>query len=263
MLARARRAPDPEDNHWGYEVKWDGIRALGYAARGAWRMQSRRLEDVTARYPELAAIAEQLAERSAVLDGEVVALRDDGRPSFQLIQRRMGLTDPAVVERRVGETPVDYIVFDLLHLDGASTRDLPYAERRELLAELRARGPALASPTPPRRGRRGAAGGRAPPGAGGRGRKRLDSPYRPGERSGEWIKARVWRRQEFVIGGYIPGEGSRSGRVGSLLVGYYDRRASESAGRASAAELRRGSRLGAEAIRYRLPHPRAEAALAP
>ena len=57
--------------------------------------------------------------------------------------------------------------------------------------------------------------------------KRLDSPYRPGKRSGEWIKARVWRRQEFVIGGYIPGEGSRSGRVGSLLVGYYDRRASE------------------------------------
>ena len=90
-------------------------------------MQSRRLEDVTARYPELAAIAEQLAERSAVLDGEVVALRDDGRPSFQLLQRRMGLTDPSVVQRRVEDTPVDYIVFDLLHLDGACTRDLPYA----------------------------------------------------------------------------------------------------------------------------------------
>ena len=57
--------------------------------------------------------------------------------------------------------------------------------------------------------------------------KRLDSPYRPGRRSGEWLKARVWQRQEFVIGGYIPGEGSRSGRVGSLLVGYYDHRASE------------------------------------
>jgi bifunctional non-homologous end joining protein LigD len=227
MLATAGELPDPEDDRWGYEVKWDGIRALGFADRGTWRMQSRRLEDVTARYPELTTIAEQLAKRSAVVDGEVVALRDDGRPSFQLIQRRMGLTDPAVVQRRVGETPVDYIVFDLLHLDGASTRELPYAERRELLSELELEGPRWRVP-------RHRVGGGADlleaarrQGLEGVVAKRLDCPYRPGARSREWIKARVWRRQEFVIGGYIPGEGSRSGRVGSLLVGYYDERASE------------------------------------
>jgi bifunctional non-homologous end joining protein LigD len=222
MLARSGELPDPEDDRWGYEVKWDGIRALGFSDRGSWRMQSRRLEDVTARYPELAAIAEQLAERSAVLDGEVVALRDDGRPSFQLLQRRMGLTDAAMVKRRMSDTPVDYVVFDLLHLDGECTRDLPYADRRELLAGLGLDGPRWRAP-------RHRIGGGAElleaarrQGLEGVVAKKLDSPYRPGGRGGEWVKARVWRRQEFVIGGYIPGEGSRSGRVGSLLVGYYD-----------------------------------------
>ena len=224
MLAKAGKLPEPEDDRWGYEVKWDGIRALGFADHGTWRMQSRRLEDVTARYPELATMAEQLAKRGAVLDGEVVALRDDGRPSFQLLQRRMGLTDPAMVKRRAGETPVDYIVFDLLHLDGFSTRDLPYAERRELLAGLGLEGPRWRAPR-----HRVGGGGELLEAARRQGlegvvAKRLESPYRPGKRGGEWIKARVWRRQEFVIGGYIPGEGSRSGRVGSLLVGYYDRR---------------------------------------
>lgn len=227
MLAKPGALPHPEDDRWGYEVKWDGIRALGFADRGAWLMQSRRLEDVTARYPELATIAESLAERGAVLDGEVVALRDDGRPSFQLIQRRMGLTDPAVVQRRVGETPVDYIVFDLLHLDGASTRELPYAERRALLAELKLEGPRWRTPRHRVGGGSELLEAARRQGLEGVVAKRLDSPYRPGKRSGEWIKARVWRGQEFVIGGYIPGEGSRSGRVGSLLVGYYDRRASE------------------------------------
>ncbi len=231
MLAKTGELPEPEDDRWGYEVKWDGIRALGFADHGAWRMQSRRLEDVTARYPELATIAEQLAERGAVLDGEVVALRDDGRPSFQLLQRRMGLTDPAVVKRRVGETPVDYIVFDLLHLDGAVHPRPALRRAARAACRARARGPALARPTPPRRRRRRAARGRRAARVWRAwSAKRLDSPYRPGKRSGEWIKARVWRRQEFVIGGYIPGEGSRSGRVGSLLVGYYDRARPSSAG---------------------------------
>ena len=126
------------------------------------------------------------------------------------------------------EQPVDYVIFDLLHLDGRRVRELPYLQRRELLEGLGLDGPALAdaratattaAPTcsrpPAARGSRASS-----PSA-------RDSPYRPGKRTGEWIKTRVWRRQEFVIGGYIPGEGSRAKRVGSLLVGYYDRRRSE------------------------------------
>ncbi len=179
------------------------------------------------RYPELTGIAEQLDTRSAVLDGEVVALDADGRPSFQLVQRRMGLTSEAAVRARVAETPVDYVIFDLLHLDGRSTRELPYLERRELLASLELDGPRWQTPSHHVGGGRELFEAARRQGLEGVVGKRLDSPYRPGKRTGEWIKARVWKRQEFVIGGYIPGEGSRAERVGSLLVGYWDRRPQE------------------------------------
>lgn len=226
MLARMAELP-AEDSGWAFEVKWDGVRALGYADHGEWSMRNRRTEDVTVRYPELAPIAEQLAGRAAVLDGEVVALDSDGRPSFQLVQRRMGLGSAAAVKSRMEATPVDYMVFDLLHLDGHDLRGLPYPQRRELLESLELEGPRWHVPrhhlgggaelfeAASRQGLEGVVG------------KRLDSPYRPGSRSGEWIKARVWKRQEFVIGGHIPGDGRRAERVGSLLVGHYDKRASE------------------------------------
>jgi bifunctional non-homologous end joining protein LigD len=223
----AKMGPVPEGEEWAYEIKWDGVRALGYAEAGSWRMTNRRGDQIAVRYPELEPIAEALGDRSAVLDGEVVAFGEDGTPSFQRIQRRMGLTDPASVALRMEDTPVTYFVFDLLHLDGKSTRDLPYIERRELLDGLAVEGPNWQAPrshsgpgadlfeAARRQGLEGVVA------------KRRESPYRPGKRSGEWIKARVWRRQEFVIGGHIPGEGKREDRVGSLLVGYYDKRASE------------------------------------
>jgi bifunctional non-homologous end joining protein LigD len=226
MLARMGELP-VDDESWAFELKWDGIRALGSAGPRGWRMWSRRGEDVTFRYPELEGIAEQLAGRAAVIDGEVIATDPDGRPSFQLIQRRMGLTSAAAVGKRMSETPVDLMIFDLLHLDGRCVRDLPYTDRRELLESLGLEGPRWHTP-------RHHVGGGADlfeaakrQGLEGIVAKRADSPYRPGKRSGEWIKQRVWRRQEFVIGGWIPGEGRRAKRVGSLLVGYYDRRASE------------------------------------
>ena len=227
MLAKPGPLPDGEDDGWAYEVKWDGIRALAYADRGKWCMQSRRLEDVTARYPELAPLAKQLADQAAVLDGEVVVLDDNGHSSFQLLQRRMGLTSAAAVETRARETPVDYVIFDLLHLDGRCVRELPYTERRGLLLGLGLDGPRWRTPRHRLGGGTQLLEAARRQGLEGIVAKRCDSPYRPGKRSGEWIKARVWQRQEFVIGGHIPGEGKRAERVGSLLVGYYDRRASE------------------------------------
>jgi bifunctional non-homologous end joining protein LigD len=223
MLAKMAPLPNGK-GEWAFEIKWDGVRALAYANRGEWRMASRRGEDVTARYPELAGIGEDLAGHAVVLDGEVCAFTDRGRPSFQLLQRRMGLSDPKAIATRLRETPVTFVAFDLLHLDGANTRPLLYPERRELLEGLELDGPHWQTPSNhPGPGtdlleaarRRGLEGVVA---------KRLDSPYRPGKRTGEWTKARIWKRQEFVIGGYIPGEGSRSGRVGSLLVGFWDKR---------------------------------------
>ncbi len=105
MLAKPGEVPESESDEWAYEIKWDGIRALGYADHGAWSMLSRRLEDVSARYPELAAIAEALGDHSAILDGEVVALDAEGRPRFQLIQSRMGLSSPAAVQARMRNNP--------------------------------------------------------------------------------------------------------------------------------------------------------------
>ena len=233
MLAKNGRIPESDSDDWAYEIKWDGIRALGYADKGRWCMLSRRLEDVTARYPELAPIGEALADRAAILDGEVVALDSDGRPRFQLIQSRMGLTSAAAIKARASQTPVDYVIFDLLHLDGHCVRDLPYVRRRELLEELGLEGPRWRTPRYRHGGGAGLLEAARRQGLEGIVAKRCDSPYRPGRRSGEWIKERVWRTQEFVIGGYIPGEGRRANRVGSLLVGYYDRRASELAGDAS------------------------------
>ena len=227
MLAKNGRIPESDSDEWAYEIKWDGIRALGYAEHGRWSMLSRRLEDVTARYPELAPIGEVLADRAAILDGEVVALDEDGRPRFQLIQSRMGLTSPSVINARAARTPVDYVIFDLLHLDGHSVRELSYMRRRELLDQLGLDGPRWRTPRYRNGGGASLLEAARLQGLEGIVAKRCDSPYRMGRRSNDWIKERVWRTQEFVIGGYIPGEGRRSNRVGSLLVGYYDRRASE------------------------------------
>jgi bifunctional non-homologous end joining protein LigD len=238
MLAKPGDVPESNLDEWAYEIKWDGVRVLGYADHGKWSMLSRRLEDVSARYPELEAIAEAVRDHAAILDGEVVALDDEGRPRFQLIQSRMGLTSPAAVKAKMKEQPVDYVIFDLLHLDGRRVRDLPYLQRRELLEGLGLDGPGWRIPRYRLSGGPDLLEAARRQGLEGIVAKRCDSPYRPGKRTGEWIKTRVWRRQEFVIGGYIPGEGSRAKRVGSLLVGYYDGRASE---------LRRGQK---QALRF-------------
>ena len=227
MLAKPGDVPESDSEEWAYEVKWDGIRALGFSNKGSWSMLSRRQEDVSARYPELEAIGETLGDHAAVVDGEVVALDDEGRPRFQLIQSRMGLTSPAAVKAKMKQQPVDYVIFDLLHLNGESTRYLPYTERRELLDGLGLDGPRWRTPRYRLDGGADLLEAARLQGLEGIVSKRCDSPYRPGKRTGEWIKTRVWRRQEFVIGGYIPGEGRRAKRVGSLLVGYYDKRRSE------------------------------------
>jgi bifunctional non-homologous end joining protein LigD len=223
----AKMGDVPKGDEWAFEIKWDGVRALAFARGGELRMTSRRGDEITPRYPELAGIAADLDGRAAVLDGEVVTFTEKGVPSFQLLQRRMGLSDARAIEQRRRETPVTFVVFDLLHLDGENTRPLLYPERRELLEGLELDGASWQTPANhpgPGEDLLEAARRRALEGIVA---KRLDSPYRPGKRTGEWIKTRLWKRQEFVIGGYNPGEGSRSGRVGSLLVGYWDKRREE------------------------------------
>lgn len=221
MLATDARSL-PEGGGWAFEVKWDGVRALADLG-GALTMYSRRGERIETRYPELAPLAEAAAGREAVLDGEIVALDEAGRPSFQLLQQRMGVTSPLTVRRRSAETPVTYMIFDLLALDGESTVGLPYERRRELLGSLGLEGDRWRTP----RHHVGEGGALLEAvrrqGLEGVVAKRLRSGYQPGRRSADWIKLRLRQSADFVIGGWMRGEGGRSGRLGSLLLGVWDR----------------------------------------
>ena len=227
MLAdAATRLPPDADGHprWSYEVKWDGVRALAYLQPGRIRLESRNLNEITDAYPEIRAILGDLGMHEALLDGEIVAFGDDGRPSFERLQKRMHVTSPSAVRRLSASTPVVYAIFDLLHLDGHSLTALPYAERRERLQALGLSGPAWRVPTAhagPAAGRDLLAATEAQ-GLEGVVAKRLDSRYEPGRRNGAWVKVKHTHRQELVIGGWLPGEGRRTRRIGALLMGVYD-----------------------------------------
>src|SRR5215216_4274305 len=128
MLAQLGDLPDDADRY-GFEVKWDGIRALAYWRPGRLHLESRNLADVTGRWPELRDLGRQLGTRSAVLDGEIVAFDESGKPSFERLQSRMHLTGEAAIRSRMQEIPAVYVIFDLLWLDGESLVDRPYTER--------------------------------------------------------------------------------------------------------------------------------------
>jgi bifunctional non-homologous end joining protein LigD len=211
----------PHGDGWTFEVKWDGMRALCFVTDGQVRVQSYNERDVTASWPELAGLAAALPVASALLDGELVATDADGRPSFGLLQQRMHVADPAEAARRAAEVPVSYVVFDLLHLDGHDLTGLPLTDRRRLLDQVLEPGPrwrisplhddgAALLEAATEQGLEGVVA------------KRLDSRYEPGKRTRTWLKVKVRHRQEMVVGGWLPGEGNRTGRIGALLVGYHD-----------------------------------------
>jgi len=221
MLASSGQMP-PHGAGWEFEVKWDGVRAIAYVRPGRLRLESRNLNDITDAYPEVRGLLRQLGMREAVLDGEIIAFDEAGRPSFERLQRRMHVSSSSVIRRRVADTPVVYAIFDLLYLDGHSLMGLPYSERRDRLEELALSGPAWRVPA--RHGDDGAAllDATRKQGLEGVVAKRRDSRYEPGRRTRAWVKVKHTRRQELVIGGWLPGEGRRSRRIGALLVGYRD-----------------------------------------
>ncbi|MFF7293492.1 non-homologous end-joining DNA ligase [Microbacterium sp. NPDC008134] len=217
--ALARRLGDPA---WA-EVKWDGIRALGTWENGRMRLHARRGTDITARYPELTSDgAPFLPAADAVVDGEIVAFDHDGRPSFSRLQDRMHLTRAREIEREVVRTPIVYMLFDLLRLDGHDLTALPLHQRRTLLDDLITD---LDAPV------------RIPPvfddvdaalaasddfGLEGVVVKDRDSRYRAGTRSPSWLKLKHTRMQETVIVGIRPGKGDRERTLGSLLLAVHD-----------------------------------------
>jgi bifunctional non-homologous end joining protein LigD len=206
---------------WAYEIKWDGVRVISAIEDGRVRLRSSRGNDITGRYPELQQLANALEGHTVVLDGEVVAFDDTGRPSFGKLQTRMHVASAAEVRRRAETVPITYVVFDLLHLDGHDVTPLPYVERRRLLTELVPDDGCWT--VPKHRDSDGAALLDAVRAQGLEGvmAKRVDSPYLEGKRSNSWIKVKARLRQEFVVGGWQPGERGRAGHIGSLLVGFY------------------------------------------
>ena len=215
MAATLATTP-PRGEGWAWELKWDGIRALGYVDGGRIRLFTRNGRDISHRYPELRQVGVELGARDAVLDGEIVAFDDDGRPSFELFQRRMHVDGTNAIRKMAQEVPVVYVLFDLLWLDGHSLMSEPYEERRAQLLGLGLTGAAWQ--TPPHEVGDGAATQDVSERFGLEGvvAKRLDSPYEPGRRSRSWLKLKNTTRQEFVVGGWMPGEKGRTGRIGSL-----------------------------------------------
>jgi bifunctional non-homologous end joining protein LigD len=219
MLATLGPLPRDPDG-WAFEVKWDGLRAIARSEPGSLRLQGRNLNDVTPRYPELARLNRALGSHRAILDGEIVLVGEDGRPSFEALQGRMHVASEAQVRRLAKEQPVTYLAFDLLWLDGHSLVAQPYARRRELLDGLGLAGgerwdvpehvvgdgEALLAATR----EQGLEGVIA---------KRLDGAYEPGRRSRGWVKVKNVLREDVVVGGWQPGKGARADRIGALLVG--------------------------------------------
>jgi len=216
MLATIGEAPFSDPN-WLFEIKWDGVRAFAWVADGALTLRSRTGQDITKRYPELAALPEAIAAREVILDGEIVALDARGHSDFERLQERMHVRAPS--ENLVAKTPVVYYAFDLLYYDGYDLREAPLLERKQLLQRLLHTSHRFRySDHQLERGEElfelarenGLEGILA---------KRASSPY-VSDRSANWVKLKVTKTVDAVIGGWTA---ARTPAIpfGSLLLGLY------------------------------------------
>ncbi|MGO8793994.1 MAG: non-homologous end-joining DNA ligase [Candidatus Sulfotelmatobacter sp.] len=219
MLATAIDEPfDGED--WLFEIKWDGYRAIAFIEHGKVRLVSRNQNDLTPRYPELKDLPQFIKAKTAILDGEVVALDEEGRSSFSLMQQRTGFRPGGRRGSTNADVPVLYYAFDLLYLDGYDLRKLPLEERKQQLAALIVAGDNLRySDHYAKQGKALFEMARAK-GLEGILAKRRDCPYQE-RRSSDWLKIKIRHRIEAVIGGYTEPEGSRA-HFGSIVLGLYD-----------------------------------------
>jgi bifunctional non-homologous end joining protein LigD len=209
-----------DDGSWAYEVKWDGARAIVYSEGGRVRVHSRNDRDVTATFPELADLGEFLGMSPIVLDGEIVSLGEDGRPSFARLQNRLHISDPREARRRANADPITFVAFDLLYANGRSFLDASYDERRAQLESLRLSGNHFTTAESFRdRSGRDVLQATVATGLEGVVAKRRDSLYRPGRRVAEWVKVKTLQTQDVIIGGWTEGKGERHKSLGALLMG--------------------------------------------
>jgi bifunctional non-homologous end joining protein LigD len=219
MLARTGEAAR-SDPGWLFEPKLDGYRVIAFIAGAAVRLQSRRGIDLTAQFPEIVTELGALGADHMILDGEIVALGPDGRPTFNALQnraQRRGATDIAEGRR---QTPAVLVCFDLLHFNGVNLRPAPYAERRRYLTQCLLPSAHIQLIHAGRDAEALYAAAMAN-GYEGVMAKRLDSTYQPGQRAAGWLKIKPVRSAEFVIGGCTKGKGARE-PLGALLLGYWE-----------------------------------------
>jgi bifunctional non-homologous end joining protein LigD len=220
MLATSIDEPfDGED--WLFEIKWDGYRAVAFLENGKARLVSRNQNELTARYPELKDLAKSVKAKTAILDGEVVALDEQGRASFSLMQQRTGFRPGGRRAATNADVPVLYYVFDLLYLDGYDWRKLPLEERKKKLASILITGDAVRYSDHYERQGKALFEMACQKGLEGILAKKRDSFYQE-RRSSEWLKIKIRHRLEAVIGGYTEPEGSRM-NFGSVVLGLYDK----------------------------------------
>lgn len=220
---------------WGgpawVEGKWDGIRAVGVWDGSRLRLYARSGNEITHRYPELTDVEAGLGAETAVVDGELVALEPDGRPSFPLLQTRMNLERPGDIAREARRTPVRYYLFDVLARDGHDLTGLPLDERRGILETLSVDAIGAVTVPPVFDDLDAALESSAQLRLEGVMVKDPHAPYVRGARTESWLKVKHTRTQEVVIAGIRPGKGGRSGTFGSLLVGIPDDEGLRYAGR--------------------------------
>ncbi|MDR3749100.1 MAG: non-homologous end-joining DNA ligase [Acidobacteriota bacterium] len=206
---------------WLYEVKWDGYRAVVFIDNGDLRLVSRNQNLMTVAYPELSVLPEHVKGRTAILDGEIVALDDKGRSSFSLMQQRTGMGEGGRrILRTRDDIPIAFYAFDLLYLDGYKLLDAALEQRKDLLKSVLTTDELIRYSDHCIGNGNALFEAAAQHGLEGIVAKRRSSCYLP-KRSREWLKIKIVRRQECVIGGYTDPRGSRE-NFGSLVLGLYD-----------------------------------------
>ncbi|OHB50214.1 MAG: hypothetical protein A2Y10_07585 [Planctomycetes bacterium GWF2_41_51] len=218
MLAKTGTLPKDWEN-WGYEFKWDGIRAIMYWNGKDIRIESRNLLNITFRYPELADMGKWLGS-NAIVDGEIIAIDKTGKPSFSKLQQRMLISENKITKSLLN-TKIYYYLFDILYFNGTNAMAQIYEKRRNILEELKIDHPFC----------------RIPPCYKGKGNiilsvakkhglegivcKKLNSTYITGKRSDEWVKVKIVKSAEFIICGFKYGRNSKD-RIGSIQLGIYN-----------------------------------------
>ncbi len=221
MLATPVERPFSREG-WVFELKYDGIRAMVSVAGDAVRITGRRGNDETFRYPEARAIRAGIRARQAVVDGELVVLDAEGRPSFERLQQRINVSREPDIRRIAPEQPVTFVAFDLLQLDGRDLTATDLRIRKKTLRETVVDSPHILFAEHIERDGNALFEEARQAGIEGIVGKRADSPYRTGTRSPDWVKIKSWRSQSCVIAGYTAGRGKRSNQLGALILAIAD-----------------------------------------